>query len=152
MIRYESVGRVKPSAAGKILGETGALDRRWWNGRLGLDVEEEGRPSVLRGQTPLFHARGIPDGDDLFMAFGDALFILRRLSDWAARFGIKWRITMNGEDWGAVDPGGLTRPLVEQMDKWAGRAGAARSGPRDWAVSEARREELLERYGDLTSR
>jgi hypothetical protein len=147
MIRYESAGRVKVSAVGRILEEIGAMDRRWWHGRLGLDAEEEGRPSILRGRTPLFYPQGVPEEDDLFMAFGDALFIVHRLADWAGRFKIKWRVTMNDEDWGAIDPGGPTRPLVEQMDKWDGRVGAARVGGKDWGVSEYRREEILNRTG-----
>jgi len=147
VIRYESAGRVSASAVRAIQEEAAAVERRWWRGALGLDAEGEGRPAVLRGRTPLFHAQGVPDEDDLFLAFADALFILHRLADWAKRFGVKWRVWMNDEDWGAVDPGGPTRPLVEQMDKWAGRAGAARVGKRDWEVSESRRGELLDRYG-----
>ena len=147
MIRYESAGRVGVSAVRAILEEVGALERRWWRGGMGFDVEGTERPQVLRGRTPLFRPGGVPDEDDLFMAFGDALFIVQHLADWAGRFKVKWRIWMNDEDWGAVDPGGLTRPLVEQMDKWAGRVGAARSGTRDWRVSDDRRAALWERYG-----
>ncbi len=147
MIRYESAGRVGASAVRTILEEAGAVDRRWWRGGLGFDAKGDGRPEVLRGRTPLFHSHGVAEEDDLFMAFADALFIVRCLAGWAERFRIKWRVWMNDEDWGAVDPGGPTKPLVERMDKWAGRAGAARMGKRDWEVSEGRRADLLARCG-----
>jgi hypothetical protein len=146
MLHYESVGQVKPSAVHAIFREIGAIDRVWWRGALGLDASEEGRPAILRGKTALFHAQRIPDGDDVFMAFADAVFILERLADWAKRFRIKWRIRMRDEDWGAVDPTGMTRPLWEQMGKWSARAGVFQSGKLGWAVPEERREELLARY------
>ena len=82
------------------------------------------------------------------MAFADAAFILGRLANWAKRFRIKWRIRMNDEDWGAVDPGGLTKPLREQMGKWSRRAKVVENGPASWFIPEDRREALLARYAD----
>jgi len=146
VLRYESAGKVGVSAAQSILEEIGAIRRDWWRGALGLDPSEEGRPAVLSGKTPLFHAHGIPDADDVFMAFADAAFIVERLAAWAKRYKIKWRIRMHDEDWGAVDPTGLTKPLREQMGKWSGRARVFESGPASWHVPEERRAELLVRY------
>src|SRR3989442_15963082 len=76
MLEYETTRRVNASIVQSIFDEIGEIDRDWWHGALGLDVSEEGRPSILSGRTPLFHQRAIPDGDDLFMAFADAVFIL----------------------------------------------------------------------------
>jgi len=146
MLHYESAAQVKPSAVQAIFREIGALSRDWWRGPIGLDASEEGRPSILKGKTALFHASGIPDGDDIFMAFADAVFILEKLVDWAKRFKIKWRIRMRDEDWGAVDPTGMTRPLFEQIGKWSARAGVSQSGKLGWGVPEDRRAELLVRY------
>ena len=146
MLRYESTGKVGVAAVGSILEEIGSIRRTWWRGALGLDPSEEGRPSILSGKTPLFHAQGIPDTDDVFMAFTDAAFIVERLAAWARRYRIKWRLRMHDEDWGAVDPVGLTKPLREQMGKWSGRAGVLENGPASWFIPEGRREELLARY------
>lgn len=146
MLRYESAAKVGVSAIRSILEETGSLQRNWWKGALGLDPSEEGRPAVLSGKTALFHTHGIPDEDDVFMAFADAAFIIGRLADWAKRFKIKWRIRMRDEDWGAVDPTGLTKPLREQMGKWSGRARVFESGPASWFIPEDRREALLARH------
>jgi hypothetical protein len=146
VLRYESTAKVGVSAIRSILEETGSLQRTWWKGALGLDPSEEGRPAILSGKTALFHAHGIPDEDDVFMAFADAAFIVGRLADWAKRFKIKWRIRMRDEDWGAVDPTGLTKPLREQMGKWSGRAKVFESGPAAWFIPEDRRQALLARH------
>src|SRR5947207_3183867 len=94
MLGYETTHRVNASIVQSIFDEIDEIDRDWWRGALGLDVSEEGRPSILSGRTPLFHKQGIPDDEDLFMAFGDAAFILGRLAGWAKRFKIKWHIRM----------------------------------------------------------
>ena len=146
MIRYESTGRVGVSSARKIQKEVGAIRRPWWNGALGFDVDEIDQPVVLSGSTPLFRARGIPDGDDVFMAFADAAFVLERLSDWSRRFKIKWHIGMNDDDWGSIDPSGFSRPLLGQMNKWARRARAAPAGDGTWSVSGERHEELFRKH------
>jgi hypothetical protein len=146
VLRYESAGKVGVAAVRGILGEIGAIRRTWWRGALGLDPSEEGRPAILSGRTALFHAHGIPDEDDVFMAFADAAFIVGKLAAWAKRHKIKWRLRMNDEDWGAVDPTGLTKPLREQMGKWSGRARVAENGPVSWFIPEERREALLARY------
>ena len=99
--------------------------------REGPAVRAADRPVELHGETPLFGRQGASDEDDLYMAFSDALFILERLGAWARRFKIKWRLKMNGDDWGAIDPGGRAGPLVTHMDKWAGRAKVAWSGKRN---------------------
>lgn len=142
MIRYSSTGKVRASAAEKIQAEVGSIRRRWWQGALGFDPGEIDGPVVLSGAVPLFRAGGIPDEDELFMAFADAAFILERLEGWSKRFRIKWHIHMNGDDWGAVDPTGLSRPLLDQMEKWARRAGAASLGKGRWAVSAERHAAL----------
>ncbi len=146
MFSYESVGRVGLSAAGAIQEEIAAIDRVWWRGALGFDASERGRPALLSGRTALFHSHGIPDEDDLFMAFADTVFILERLSRWARHHRIKWHVRMNDEDWGAVDPSGLTKPLAGRMEKWARRARVIPSGRGTWSVPEARRSELLARH------
>lgn len=147
MLRYESVGQVKASAVRAIFREIGAIDRTWWHGTFGLDASDLDRPAILCGKTALFHAAGkIRDEDDVFMAFADAVFILEKLADWARRFKIKWRIRMRDEDWGAVDPTGMTRPLLDQMGKWSGRSGVYQRGKLGWSVPEARRADLLARY------
>ncbi|HLY75374.1 MAG TPA: hypothetical protein VKU80_14735 [Planctomycetota bacterium] len=148
MLRYESAGKVGVSAVRSILKEIGSIQRTWWRGALGLDVSEEGRPAILSGETPLFHAHGIPDDEDVFMSFTDAAFIVGRLADWGRRFRIKWRIWMNHEDWGSIDPVGLTKPLRDQMGKWSGRAGVFESGPGTWRIPEERRMALLARHAN----
>jgi len=148
MLRYESTGRIGASDARKIAGEAAALDRAWWRGGIGFDGEESQGPTVLSGGTPLFHRSvKIPDPDDLFMAFADAAFILERLSDWSRRFKVKWHVRMNDEDWGAVDPSSFTKPLLDQMEKWARRVGVPSGGKGRWRVDESRRAELAARYG-----
>lgn len=143
MLDYTSTGKVKVAAARAILQDIAGIERDWWRGALGLDGAEDDRPAVLSGRTPLFHRSAIPDADDLFMSFADAEFILRRLAAWARTHKIKWHIRMNDEDWGAVDPGGLTKPLVEQMGKWAHRLRIFPNGRDTWFVPEDRRAELL---------
>ncbi|HLY09539.1 MAG TPA: hypothetical protein VKW04_09575 [Planctomycetota bacterium] len=148
MLRYESTRKVGLSAIRGMLEEIGAIRRTWWRGALGLDPAEEGRPAIVSGTTALFHAHGIPDGDDVFMAFADAAFIVERLAAWSKRYTIKWRLRMRDEDWGAVDPAGLTKPLRDQMRKWSGRAGVFESGSASWAIPEERRQALLARHAD----
>jgi hypothetical protein len=146
MLSYESTGRLKPSAIRAIRKDIAGLERDWWRGALGLDAAGEDRPSTLTGRTPLFHRSGIPDLEDLFMAFADAAFILGLLAGWAKRHKIKWHIRMNDEDWGAVDPSGLTKPLIEQMGKWAHRLKIFPSGRDTWFIPEDRRADLLARH------
>lgn len=146
MLEYESTGRVRASVSRAIVQDIAGIEREWWRGALGLDASDEGHPSILSGRTPLFHKAGIPDADDLFMAFADAAFILGRLAGWAKRHKIKWHVRMNGEDWGAVDPSGLTKPLIDQMGKWARRSGVFMNGRDTWFVPEDRRSELLARH------
>lgn len=151
MLFYESTGRVGRSATESMLREIGGIEREWWRASLALEAREAGRPSVLAGQTRLFHRTGIPDDVDLLMAFGDALFILDRLTAWAARFKIKWHLRMNDEDWGAIDPGGWTKPLQDQMRKWAARVGLPRTDRDRWSVPEDQRAELLRLYAGRNS-
>jgi hypothetical protein len=80
------------------------------------------------------------------MAFADASFIVARLAAWAKRFGIKWHLRMNGDEWGAIDATGLTRPLLNQMVKWARRVGAVELGRGAWEVSGERLEQLVRKY------
>lgn len=146
MLDYETTGRVRAAAVRAIRADLAGIERDWWRGALGLDASDEDHPSILSGRTALFHKTGIPDGDDLFMAFADAAFILGRLGDWSKRHKIKWHLRMNGDDWGAVDPSGLTKPLLEQMGKWAHRIRIFPSGRDTWFVPEDRRAELLARH------
>jgi hypothetical protein len=146
MLSYESASKVSASAVVAIFKEIELLDRVWWRGVLGFDASDEGRPALLFGRTSLFHTQGIPDEDDLFMAFADAVFILDQLSRWARKHRIKWRVRMHDEDWGAVDPGGLTKPLFGHMEKWARRVQVFSSGRDAWFVPEDRRAALLARH------
>jgi len=152
VLRYESTGRVPAKAVRRILEESGAIERDWWKGLLGFDAAEEDRPSLLSGRTSLFYSTGIPDDDDLFMAFADVAFILGRLADWSKRFKIKWHLRMHEEDWGAVDPSGATRPLIDQMEKWARRIRTTATGRDTWYVAEDRRTELLRRHAGRRGR
>jgi hypothetical protein len=146
MLHYESTGRVNASVVRAIWSDIGDINRVWWRGVLGFDVSDEGKPSILSGRTPLFHKSGIPDEDDLFMAFADAAFILGRLAGWAKEHRIKWHLRMHDDDWGAVDPSGLTKPLLEQMGKWAHRLKIFPNGRDTWFVPEDRRADLLARH------
>jgi hypothetical protein len=135
-----------------MLRDIEGIQREWWRGALGLDASNDQGPSTLAGRTALFHKSGIPDDEDLFMAFADAAFILGQLARWAKRHKIKWHVRMNDEDWGAVDPSGLTPPLLEQMGKWAHRLRIFPSGRDTWFVSENRRAELLSRHAGRRDR
>lgn len=146
MLEYASTRKVSASAARKIQEDIGAIRRTWWRGAIGLEAEGAEAPALLSGSTPLFHGPGIPDEDDLFLAFADAAFIVERLADWSKRFTIKWRLTMNGDDWGAIDASGFSPMLLGQMEKWARRARVAAAGKGSWAVPEERRASLLRKY------
>jgi hypothetical protein len=151
MLHYESTSRVGVSAIRSIRKDLGQVDRDWWRGALGFDASDEEGPAVLSGRTALFHKSGIPDEDDLFMAFADAAFILGRLAGWAKTHKIKWHLRMHDEDWGAIDPTGFTKPLTEQMGKWAHRLKIFPSGRDAWFVPEDRRAELLARHAGRRS-
>src|SRR5215468_8239367 len=69
MLQYETTGRARPSAIRAILKEIDGIERDWWRGALGFDVSDDAGPSILSGKTALFHKSGIPDDEDLFMAF-----------------------------------------------------------------------------------
>lgn len=146
MLSYETTSQVGISAARIILREARAVERAWWKGGLGFDAEAVERPLVLSGKTPLFGRSGASDPDDLYMAFADALFILERLEQWSARFKVKWRLHMHDEDWGTIDPGGISRPLRTHLDKWAGRAKVEFSSKGRWVVDEKRRAEIAARH------
>lgn len=147
VFQYESTAKVGVSTVRTILDELGAIKRTWWRGAFGLDPSEDDRPAILRGKSALFYPPGmIPDEDDVFMAFADAAFIVEHLAAWARKHKIKWHIRMRDEDWGAIDPTGLTKPLREQMGKWSGRAKVFESGPASWAIPEDRRQALLQKY------
>ena len=149
MLRYESTSRIRASAVRDIREELAGIRRDWWRCALGFDAaDDDGRPSVLSGRTKLFHQSSIPDADDLFMAFADAAFILGQLAAWSKKHKIKWHIRMHDDDWGAVDPSGLTKPLIAQMGKWARRIKVFHSGRDTWFVPEERRAELLARHSD----
>ena len=143
---------MKSSAVRAIREEIQAIERDWWKGALGFDGGDDERPTILTGRTSLFHQSGIPDSDDLFMAFADAAFILGRLAGWAKKHKIKWHVRMHDEDWGAVDPSGLTKPLLDQMGKWAHRLKIFPSGRDTWFVPEDRRAELLARHAGRKER
>jgi len=147
VLEYETTGRVKTSAVRAIRADVAAIQRDWWRGKLGIDASDEEHPAILSGRTPLFYTKtAIPDADDLFMAFSDVVFILGKLSAWSKKHKIKWHLRMHGEDWGAVDPSGLTKPLLDQMGKWAHRLKIFPNGRDTWFVPEDRRAELLARH------
>jgi hypothetical protein len=60
MIQYSTTGKVRASAAGRILEEAGAIRRPWWRGALGFDADLSGGPVHLSGETPLFRGGGDP--------------------------------------------------------------------------------------------
>ena len=147
MLRYESTSRLKPSVIRAIQQDVQAIERDWWKGTLGFDAaEDDEHPSTLSGRTGLFYKTGIPDPDDLFMAFSDVTFILGLLGAWAKKHKIKWHIRMHDDDWGAVDPSGMTKPLLDQMGKWAHRLKIFPNGRDTWFIPEDRRTELLVRH------
>jgi hypothetical protein len=145
MLRYSTAARVGEGAARRILEAAAALRRDWWKDPLGLDRTGD---RTLEGRSALFHSGGIPDADDLFMAFADAVFILERLGAWAREERLKWRFTMHDDDWGALDPSGPDPVLRRALDKWAGRVRAERLPKGRYAVSEERRAGLLARHAD----
>src|SRR6185295_6915959 len=145
MLQYESTSRVKPSVIRAIREDIQSIERDWWKGAVGFDAAEDDRRSTLSGRTPVFYKSGIPDDEDLFMAFADVAFILVRLAGWAKKHKIKWHVRMHDEDWGAVDPSGFTKPLLDQMGKWAHRLKIFPNGRDTWFIPEDRRAELLAR-------
>ncbi|HYE97334.1 MAG TPA: hypothetical protein VEJ18_00420 [Planctomycetota bacterium] len=145
MFRYESASKVGVSPARAILSETAAIERAWWNGALGFDVDDPEHPVVLQGGVKLFRS-DVTMEDDLFLAFADMAAIVERLIDWAARYKVKWRLHMHDEDWGTIDPQGISQQLLDQLEKWAKRAKVVSSGKAKWFIPEARREELLARH------
>jgi hypothetical protein len=147
MLRYESTSRLKPSVIRAIQKDVQATERDWWKGALGFDAaDDDEHPSTLSGRTALFYKTGIPDAEDLFMAFADAAYILGRLAGWSKQHKIKWHIRMHDDDWGAVDPSGFTKPLADQMGKWAHRLKIFPNGRDTWFIPEDRRAELLARH------
>ncbi len=143
MLSYESTGRVRDGIRRVLQADAAQIQRDWWRGGLGF----EPGAATLRGSTPLFHrSRLIPDPDDLFMAFCDVAFLTGRLSDWAARHRLKWRLHMHDEDWGAIDPGGPDEVLSRSMNKWARRVQVVIEGRGEYAIPEDRRRDLLARH------
>jgi hypothetical protein len=145
MLRYETASKVGASAARAILAEAAELKREWWNGGIGFENDEPSVPEVLKGATPLFRSN-VPLEDDLFMAFGDMSAIADLLIDWAARFGVKWRLDMNGEDWGAIDPTGPSQVLIDQLTKWSKRAKVPSAGKARWLIPDTRRRDLSQKH------
>lgn len=146
MLEYETTGKVGASAARIVAREARAIQRPWWRQALGFDVGDVQQPLILSGRTELFHKQGVPDVDDLFMAFADTVFILERLRDWAARFKLKWHLRMNKEEWGTIDPTGYSKPLLNQMDKWAAKVGLPACARGTWKIPEEKRAALAARY------
>ena len=146
MLRYESASKVAASAVNSILSEAAGVQRQWWQGTIGFKNEAATSPVILRGMTPLFRSN-VPLEDDLFMAFGDMVAITDLLADWAVRFGIKWRLFMHDEDWGAIDPTGPSQMLLDQMTKWSKRAKVPPAGRSKWSIPDTRRRELGDRHG-----
>ena len=146
MLRYESASKVAASAVNVILSEAAGVQRQWWHGTIGFENEQASSPAVLRGLTPLFRSN-VPLEDDLFMAFGDMVAIVDLLIDWAGRFGIKWRLFMNDEDWGAIDPTGVSQVLLDQMTKWSKRAKVPVAGRAKWMIPDTRRRDIGDRHG-----
>jgi hypothetical protein len=146
MLRYESASKVGASAVNAILSEAAGVQRQWWQGTLGFENEPATAPVVLRGITPLFRSN-VPLEDDLFMAFGDMVAIVDLLADWSVRFNVKWRLHMNDEDWGAIDPTGPTPMLLDQMTKWSKRAKVPAAGRSKWLIPDTRRRDIGDRHG-----
>jgi len=145
MLRYESASKVGASSAKSILAEAGELQRDWWNGGIGFENQDPASPEVLKGGTPLFRSNALLE-DDLFMSFGDMSFIVDRLAEWAAKYGVKWRLHMHDEDWGAIDPTGPSQMLLDQLVKWSKRAKVPAAGKAKWMIPDTRRREIGQKH------
>ena len=100
---------------------------------------------ILKGGTPLFRSNALLE-DDLFMSFGDMSFIVDRLAGWAAAHGVKWRLHMHDEDWGAIDPTGPSQMLLDQLTKWSKRAKVPSAGKAKWLIPDTRRREIGQKH------
>jgi hypothetical protein len=145
MLKYESASKVGLSSARSILAEAAAVDRAWWNGALGFENLEPAAPEVLKGGVSLFRP-GVGLEDDLFMAFSDMAVVVDLLSDWASRFGVKWHLFMDDEDWGTIDPTGPSQVLLDQLRKWSRRAKVPEAGKAKWLIPDTRRRDISGRH------
>jgi hypothetical protein len=146
MLAYESASKVGVAAVKAILAEAAGVERAWWNGAIGFEIVEAPKaPDVLKGGTPLFRP-GVPLEDDLFMSFGDMAAIVELLAGWAERFGVKWRLRMDDEDWGTIDPTGPSQVLLDQLKKWSRRAKVPEAGKAKWMIPDTRRRDIASRH------
>jgi hypothetical protein len=145
VLRYESASKVGLASARAILAEMAAVERAWWHRAPTFENAEPTGPEVLRGRASFFRS-GVPLEDDLFMAFGDMAALVDLLRGWASRFGVKWHLFNDDDDWGTIDPTGPSQVLLGQLAKWSRRAKVPEAGKAQWLIPDTRRRDIAAKH------
>jgi len=152
-LTYVSEEPVSPDVLDSIKRQAARLNetRDWWCE--GLVIFESAEfPGHVVGDTKLFasgysRADGtweqVDVGDDSFMAWRDAKFIVACLVSWASEYDLVWQLSMEGADLGGIGPTGAD-PSIE--DFFAVLALESGHPTFDSAVVESTAEGILQKY------
>ena len=117
-LEYATVGPVPAAVRARIEARSARVSPRggWWAEGIAF-VPPPPADGPMEGSTKLMLFDAPPELD-IPMALRDAAFILRRLAWWSLRYGVAWRVSIEGEDLGVVrrgipSPAILVRALQE---------------------------------------
>jgi hypothetical protein len=83
------------------------------------------------------------DGDDSFMGWRDAQFIISVLADWSRRFGFSWLLSVDSGEIGMVTPSGADDSVDELLSLLALQCGHPTDDP---GAVESLAAELHKKY------
>ena len=103
-------------AAGSTLIQT----RDWWAEPLSIAQKSKrgGSTTLFLGSYSLPNGGYVvvPQDEEFLLVWGDAKFIVNRLSEWSAEFNLSWRLEMDGSDVGEITEGKPSTRLTQLLD------------------------------------
>src|SRR5262245_11495856 len=125
ILGYTTIEPVQESVAAQVVAAAGVLmqKRDWWAEPLSVAQDEKSKKLI--GDTRLFLGdyslpNGgyvvVPQDEEFLLVWGDAKFIVARLSEWSAKFNLSWRLEMDGNEVGEITGGQPSPRLIQLLD------------------------------------
>lgn len=125
VLEYTTTEPVPERVAVQVVVAARALmqTRDWWAEPLSLAQDKKSKKLV--GSTRLSLGNYsllnngyvvVPEDEEFLLVWGDAKFIVARLSEWSAELNLSWRLGMDGDEVGEITGGKPSTRLTQLLD------------------------------------
>jgi hypothetical protein len=157
-LRIESVGVPSPEIQKELFSESEKLqqlDYKWWCESLYLlGNPKSGEPIVAIPKISIpFYGWATKEGshfvevdptEDSFMAARDILFMSQTLAAWSKKYGVDWRLELEGENVGSITQGVISPDVDQFLERMTEPLGI----PLDDPIAQSKADEISQKYSD----